>query len=137
MSKKRNLKEMTEESAKFDAKLKEIKASFETMKANHPEEEKVSISQFYNMFDDVIDYIDRSLSSIRSDVWDLYDNLYKHEANGHIPKITGAKDMQKVLDVLGLADDYEVKKKIIYSNASKNGRFPEVSVSMEKVKISE
>ncbi len=52
----------------------------------------------------------------------LQEQFDRHAYQGHIPKVLGVEKMKKVLDVLGLNEEYEVYK-------------PMISVSSDKSKV--
>lgn len=56
----------------------------------------------------------------------LSDTFYKHK-QGHIPPINGAEKMKKALSTLGIAEDYEIIKPVIFAskNEDLNLDFPE------------
>jgi len=56
---------------------------------------------------------------LSSAVSELDNALWKHRTEGHLPAIIGPEKMQKAIEALGLAGDYEVQKRVVYaSNAS-------------------
>ncbi len=50
----------------------------------------------------------------------LWNRIYEHES-GHLPKIQTPSQMKNAISVLGLSEDYEVQKRIVY--ASQNGKW--------------
>lgn len=55
-------------------------------------------------------------------VWAEIDNLYSafyDHKKGHLPPINGAEKMEKALTALGIAEDYEVMKPIVWVQASR------------------
>jgi len=63
-----------------------------------------------------IRWINERIGSLRDELYRLWDDLYNHKHNGHIPAINGAKAMNKALKSLGLDEDYEVERKVIYAS---------------------
>ncbi len=58
--------------------------------------------------------------------------FYSHQ-KGHLPPISGAEKMQKALTVLGIGEDYEVQKPVVWVQASLGGgRSLEVDFSAKK-----
>lgn len=49
-------------------------------------------------------------------IYRLEEELYKHKNDGHVPKIPSTTAMKKVIDILGLSDEYKVEPKVIYSS---------------------
>lgn len=46
---------------------------------------------------------------------------YRH-AEGHLPPILGAEKMQTALNKLGVGEDYEIRKPVIYASTIKESR---------------
>jgi len=51
---------------------------------------------------------------LREDLNYLKESFYKHKEGGHLPPITTVEQLSRALNVLGLEEEYEVKKKQIY-----------------------
>jgi hypothetical protein len=54
------------------------------------------------------------LRYLESQVYGSNDRLYMHE-EGHLPKLGGSA-VKRLLDVAGVGEDYEVKRKTIYAS---------------------
>lgn len=61
-------------------------------------------------------YIDRRMEYIHDRIDRLY-KLHAEHSNGHLPSIKSASQMETALQNLGLGNEYEVKKGVIYVNA--------------------
>lgn len=61
-----------------------------------------------------IQYRERWLQNRLDDIYDYMDEHRK----GHLPPINGAEKMEKALKVLGIGEDYEVRKPVIFARAS-------------------
>lgn len=98
-------------------KYKEVKAT-KKVKADGIEMEKEDdcckclCDELENTLFQLVNYIHSRISYLENS---FYAYEYEH-SEGHLPKIKTASDMKRALDVLGLADDYEVKKQVIYAN---------------------
>ncbi len=92
------------------------------IKANLKEEAKgdmmncVEVSDIPSPTYQDIQWLSNSIDSIRKDYWDLWDALYEHKNNGHLPPIVGAQAMTKALKAVGLDGDYSVEPKVIYAS---------------------
>jgi len=64
-------------------------------------------------------YLREELAYLYRYISNLDSELREHKSEGHCPKIPSATAMQKVLDVLGLSEEYIVEKKYIYSSVGK------------------
>lgn len=76
------------------------------------------------------------VSSLRQYVYSIEDNFYKTMDNhnqGHLPKINGAEKMQNALETLGISEDYDLQKPVIYVRASRQGN-KEFSVDLNMSK---
>jgi hypothetical protein len=108
-------------------KLKEASAKLrEQITAS---EEKIAAANVNN--DEVISSIAQSLSYLRDQVWNMEDRMYefmwKHE-DGHLPKITSASAMEKLLAAAGMENDFEVGKKYVsVASDRKGGAIAEVA----------
>ena len=61
-------------------------------------------------------YLQNSMEYLNQRISDLWQQLFAHIDNGHLPPIEGADKMKKALKVLGLDGDYQVQPKVIYSS---------------------
>jgi hypothetical protein len=68
-----------------------------------------------------IELVREEVEYLRSHILELRDDLNQHRYEGHIPKIDSASQLSKVLEILELDKDYEVKKKQIYTQSSSAG----------------
>lgn len=66
----------------------------------------------FSYLSSVYDYVDYSIS-------DIYNWIGDH-TEGHLPKISGAEKMKNALDILGISNDYEVIKPIIWAADKKS-----------------
>lgn len=71
------------------------------------EEEEVSKWEFEDL-KYTVNFLQRQIDS-------LNEALYRH-SEGHLPAILDVGKLQKAIDVLGLSDSFEVRKKVIYSS---------------------
>ena len=89
-------------------KYKEIKGSPDEMGPNHDDKMKDMEDLMWQMISKVrqrISYVEDG----------FYDWTYSHVQN-HLPNPSTPSDMQMCLDNLGLAKDYDVKKRTVYAN---------------------
>lgn len=63
-----------------------------------------------------IQWLHDRINFLREDYYRLSDEIWKHKMDGHLPKLEGAGQMKKALKALGLDEDYEVQKKVIYAS---------------------
>lgn len=61
---------------------------------------------------------------------DFYNYISYHN-KGHLPAIMGAEKMQNALEVLGISEDYDVVKQILFANASRKDVF---EIDFSKIK---
>lgn len=62
----------------------------------------------------------------------LEERFYNHK-KGHLPPINGAEKMQNALDALGIGQDYEVRKPVVWVQASnKSSPTLEIDLSANK-----
>jgi predicted HTH domain antitoxin len=66
-------------------------------------------------------YVNEEIQYLRNYISELREDLHKHLYEGHFPKIDSASQLSKVLEILELDKDYEVKKKQIYTQSSSAG----------------
>lgn len=93
----------------MESKLKEIKANIEAKKQELkgefcPEYFEYCIASLY----DYVGYLERSIGN-------LQERLYDHTSNGHLPPIKSAGQLEKAIKVLGIGDDYQVVKPVIWA----------------------
>ena len=61
---------------------------------------------------------------LQQSISDLYATLYKHmDPSTHLPSVSGADQMQKAVDALGLGGSYDVQKRVIYASNGKPSKF--------------
>ena len=69
-----------------------------------------------------IDYVSKNMWSemqyLNNYIKQLESRSYEHDQN-HLPKLT-AGQMQKILDMCGASEDYEIKKPSIYMSSDRN-----------------
>lgn len=64
----------------------------------------------------------RSMDYLRQDLNNLWGQFYNYvdtHQQGHLPKIEGATQMQRILEILEMSGSYEVAKKVIYASNGK------------------
>lgn len=98
------------------ANTEELVKKYKEIKAMSPE----SISPDYNnRMQDIEELIFDLISRVHSRISYLedrfYDWTYAHMQN-HLPNPSNPSDMQTALDNLGLAKDFDVKKRTIYAS---------------------
>lgn len=122
---KQILASLEEQSKDFKNKV-QTKASPDTVCAEDYQYLSKCCDNLYEMIYRLRDYIYQS----DAEIWNA---LYDHKNNGHIPPIKGTEKMEKALKVLGIDKDYEILKPVIYSTASKNGsKSFEVNLNIKK-----
>lgn len=70
--------------------------------------------EIYSMIKYVRGEFEYQMKWMREDMAYMRQDLYKHMNNGHLPAISDAGMMKKVLKSLGLEDSYEVKTPAVY-----------------------
>jgi adenylate cyclase class IV len=91
-------------------KVDELLAAVEELKAYCCEKETdVSCDCTYRLSE-----TENVLRWLREDLNYLRESFYKHKEGGHLPPITTVEQLSRALKVLGLEEEYEVKKKQIY-----------------------
>ncbi len=113
--KKTNFKEIT-------AKLDEVKAYLDTVVAIPSAEIAADFDSDYD-YDDDFNCVYNSISYINDRINDLWNALYTHMSDGHVPALKSAEQMQRFLDVLNLNSDFEVQKQTIYASDGKVSNF--------------
>ena len=102
--------------------LQELRANVETLTQKYKE---VKAQDPNCPLGELEDLLFRLISGVHNRISYLedgfYDWAYDHQSNGHLPKILGAGKMEKALDKLGLSDDYDVRKPVVYASIS-NGK---------------
>lgn len=58
----------------------------------------------------------RSLEYIKEEIYFLREKLYQHIEKGHIPPVKSGEQLDRIIKLLGLDSDYEVKKEKIYAS---------------------
>lgn len=100
------VKQFKESFAKIDKQYREVKGYGESCDTKSNNEEIDYLYALIRGFYDYVNYIEQ--------------DIYNHKTKGHIPPILGAGKMENALTVLGIGSDYEVKKPIIWTSASKS-----------------
>lgn len=104
----KELQELRANVENLSKKYKEIKAMPESeMPKDHDK-----MKEMEDMMMSMMDYTHSRISYLENDV---YSWFAEHEKN-HLPNPTTPSDMQHCLDALGLAKDYDVKKRTIYAS---------------------
>jgi hypothetical protein len=114
----------------IEARLEALASSKLTLKADccGPEKEddekekiKYQIENLQYGLDYVLSRLKDEMKYVYEEIQWVYRELREHK-EGHLPPINSASQMSKAVDALGLSDEYEVAKKVIY--ASDGGRPP-------------
>lgn len=107
--------------------LTEIKANLDTLDDKF-KQAKADICCIDDKSNDVyykcMDACYQMISSLRQYVYSVEDRMYSNFSDhnkGHLPKILGAEKMQNAIDTLGISQDYDVQKPIVWISASRNG----------------
>lgn len=61
----------------------------------------------------------RSIEYLRQDIDSMYKILFSHMESGHLPAVKSAEQMARAINKLGLGDEYEVQKKMIYASTGR------------------
>ncbi len=105
----KELQELRANTEELVKKYKEVRAAMPSDVSPGPD----------NRMQDMEDMMFRMVSYIHSRINNLEDGFYnwasEHMTN-HLPNPSTPSDMQAALDNLGLAKDYDVKKRTIYAN---------------------
>jgi hypothetical protein len=72
-------------------------------------------SVVWSMADALMKEVQWQMNWINSEIDYLYTRFYRHE-DGHLPSIKSPAQMEGALKALGINEDYEVKKKVIYAS---------------------
>lgn len=103
-------------------KLKEIKASLEKLDNQFKEARgNMDTKPADEMYYKIMDNLYYSLQGIREYIYSVQDSLIDHKTKGHIPPILGAEKMQNAMETLGISEDYDLQKPVVYVRASRQG----------------
>ena len=111
------MKELNEKSSDSLKKFKQTTAQIQSVPSDQI---YIVVKDCMSGLYDNINYINERIGRTWDSIYQLQNDLYDHANVGHLPKIQGAGKMNEVLKKVGLSDDAEAKKKIIY--ASQNGK---------------
>ena len=92
--------------------LKELKASSE--KYNEGGDKAEIMEALYEAMSSLYREVDRKMSYLWGEIDFLYGRLREHE-KGHIPSNLTPGQLDQAIKTLGLENDYEVKKKVVYA----------------------
>ncbi len=85
---------------------------------------KEPCSPTYADLSNVVSYVLKEMQYqnnwLSSQISYLSEQFYQH-SKGHLPPIMGAEKMENALKTLGVGGDYEVRKPVLYSQASLRG----------------
>jgi hypothetical protein len=103
-----------EESKANRIKVEQIVAQMSTA-SEVPEVAKVNdmLRAFAQQIMSNFDYYDRQMQYI-------YKMIDEH-SQGHLPKINSSVQMKKAIGNLGLGDEYDVAKKVVYARSTRGG----------------
>ena len=90
--------------------------AYEEAKAASPE---ISRDDLYNSLDRVYKYVNSEYEYLSKRISNLARAFAMHKQN-HLPNPSSPTEMEKALKGLGMADDYDVKKKVIYVESGDN-----------------
>lgn len=122
----KEFKALSDEFAPLMAKYKEMQACCEPCPTNECKCEHNCHEKIMSVYQSV-GYMIENLSR-RMD-W-ISENFWKHTEN-HVPALKTASQMEAFLDAVGMSNDVEVRKPVIYVNASaKNG--PTLTLNYKK-----
>ncbi len=102
--------------------LKQVMASIDEKvkkaQADAPSNTDQRMSEMFNYCYDMIGRLRDYVYQVEANTYDMFR---KHE-QGHLPPIKGAGKMEKALEKLGMADDYNVSKPTIWVSANRTGQ---------------
>lgn len=102
----------------IDATIKDNVVTYELSCAAMDEPEKtLSVNMFFDYMKYFEEDMRRYMKYLANDINYLFEMFHTH-SKGHLPPITSAGKMQEALKTLGIENDFEVKKPVIYSTAS-------------------
>lgn len=103
--------------------LQELRANTEELVKKYKEikamPSDVVSPDYNNRMQDMKDMIFNMISYLHTRINNLEDGFYQYKwdhAQNHLPNPSTPSDMQTALDNLGLAKDFEVKKRAIYAS---------------------
>lgn len=113
----------------FDNKIKEIKFKKNLIKADvvlidtdSPDDSSFDLDDVYDLVNSELSYLNYRFQDLYDSISRIWQELSRHETDGHLPAVSGPAQMQQVLDILKLSGDYDVVKKPIFaSDGSKSG----------------
>lgn len=108
-----------EEFNKLQESFAALSTKFKTVIAS-PGEMSEDKKEMMEMMYAIMDNIDRRISYVHDRINETQDYTVKHCNSNHVPPLKAAA-MQKFLKVVGMEDDYEVSKPMIYCSASRHG----------------
>lgn len=79
-------------------------------------EEMCSKKEVECMMQELYSYMSYYNEYVRSELSYLYSMWNRHQ-EGHLPNVGSSEQMQRVVENLGLSDEFEVAKKVIYASS--------------------
>lgn len=119
------LEKLKQAMASIEVKMKEVKADME----EGPDSVDSKMSSMMGYCCDMV-------NNLRQYVYRVEDAMYSKFSDhsiGHLPPINGAGKMEKALEKLGIAEDYNISKPTIWVSASRNGK-KEYNVTLPALK---
>ena len=88
-------------------------------KQNISKADDLSVEVTWDDVDQIISslfsYIESELSWLSKRISSLDERLYRHAEEGHLPPIQGAGKLEGAMKKLGIDDDYDVKKRVVWA----------------------
>lgn len=121
-------------------KLDEMFASLETKyksKADAPVQSQMSYDDMCQIMNSMYNDMYQMVSSVRNYMYSIEDQSYakwQSHGKGHLPNARTPSQMQKVLKVLGMDQDYDVVRPTITATRTNAGLKFEVDLNLPKSK---
>ena len=121
------MKDETLESLKQS--LTDLQTQFKSAFGNGEVVKDQEEDKYMQRINSLANYVFNATDNLRSQIYRLEENMYKHEYEGHLPKIIGAEKMNNALEVLGLDGDYKAEPRVIYASNKYiiNAELPKIS----------
>lgn len=129
----KDIKKIDESLAKVDTAVKKLNKSIADYGADEGDNNQCEIDCIKDaiwQIGSVVSELQWTVRWMQEDVRYLADDFSEHR-EGHLPPIYGADKMEHALKALGVANDYEVRKPVIFASTNKG---PVAEVDYQPVK---
>ena len=121
-----NIKQLLDELDSADAKFKQSTEELgEAIRANNLNTSEPTVT--FSDLSRLADSLGNAYKILSDRINNVREELYNHY-DGHLPKIPSSSQMKTALKSMGLSDEYEVQKKVIFANKGTN-HIAEISIN--------